>query len=162
MSGLAQIAWRPIVRRHAPLGVRGGVDLVDLARVVVSSEQSLFPVDNLFDDQRGPGGSCWVADDAGEHTLTLALASPLRVGTIVVESEKHGGIYTQAITLAVSDGVDGPLRELGTRSFTFKPYGPTFQTESWSVTLSPITQIHLRVTPVGRTDRASLTSVVIH
>jgi hypothetical protein len=160
----APASFRSIVRRdaHVDARVRKGIDLVSVARVAVSSEQALFPVDNAFDDQRGPGGSCWIAADGGEQTLTLAFDPPQTIRSIVVESEKHGGLHTQDIAVDVADDAKGEVfRELGSRSFGFKPYGPTFQTASWDVIGEPLTRVRLRITPEGRVDRASVTSVVI-
>lgn len=151
---------RPIVRRALPLGVNAGLDLPALAAVQVSSEQSLFPVDNVFDQQRGPGGSCWIADQSGEQLLVLAFRAPTIISRVVVESEHHGGLTRQTIDLAVSHEGKA-LLELGTRAFTFRPYGPSFQTETWELPKDPVTELRFRITP-GAGGRACLTSIVIH
>ncbi len=148
------------MRRSLPLGVVAGLDLAEVARVVISSEQSLFPVDNVFDQQRGPGGSCWIADQGGEQTLVIAFRAPTAVSRVVVESEQHGGLTQQTIDLAVSHDAKAFL-ELGTRAFTFRPYGPSFQTETWEVRKEPVTELRLRITPSAG-GRACLTSIVIH
>jgi hypothetical protein len=134
--------------------------------VVVSSEQSLYPIDNIFDDQRGPGGSCWVAANAGEAVVTIAFDSPQTVETVSIESEEFGGARTQDIVLALSrDGgrtyVDEPKRTV-----RFTPYGTTFQRETWKLDAddTPITHMRLRVTPGENSSanaRASLTSLIV-
>jgi hypothetical protein len=153
---------RLIVKRATPTGVSAGVDFVEGARVTVSSEQSLFPIDNVFDQQRGPGGSCWVAGQAGEQTVMIVLDAPTALRQIVVESEQHGGLARQAIDLAVGTGAGTEVTELGTRAFTFKPYGPSFQTERWALGPELVTRLRLRITPDGPEARACLTSVVAY
>ena len=155
-------ALRPILRRASPLGVSAGLDLASLARVRVSSEQPLFPIDNVFDEQRGPGGSCWIAEQSGEQMLVLAFKEPTVVSRIVVESEQQGGLKVQTIDLAVSHTTPPQFIELGTRSFSFRPYGPSFQTESWELRPEALTEIRLRIAPDTSTGRACLTSIVAY
>ncbi len=151
---------RPIVRRALPLGVSAGLDLPQVASVLVSSEQSLFPVDNVFDQQRGPGGSCWIADQSGEQSLVLAFQKPTTISRVVLESEQHGGLTLQTIDLAVSH--DGKaFLELGSRAFTFRPYGPSFQTETWELRKELVTELRFRIAPSAG-GRACLTSIVIY
>ena len=42
------------------------------ATVLVTSEDPDHPIDHVFDGQRGPGASRWIAAQSGEQRLILA------------------------------------------------------------------------------------------
>ena len=65
---------KQIIRSTSPAVPTSGsreLDIADLATVLVTSETPTFPVENVFDDRRGPGGSRWVAAEPGEQALTI-------------------------------------------------------------------------------------------
>lgn len=138
-----------------------------MASVEVSSETSLFPIDNVFDAQRGPGGSCWVASEAGEQTVLVTFDSPQRLRSVRLEVEERTNTSTQHVKVSTSTDAGKSYNELTARDFTFSPYGATFGEETWPVAIEHVTHVRLQVTPgqrtrVGHVDetRASLTSVV--
>ena len=162
---------REIVRHifWPKVGEKGELDLVSVATVFVSSEQPRFPIDNVFDGQRGPGGSCWIAADAGEQTVTLAFAIPQAVREVNVESEEHARARTQEMELSISDDGGKTYQGLTQREFRFTPYGATFERESWDISADAVTHLRLRIAPNGtdggthtdQTGHASLTSFVV-
>ena len=146
------------MRGRAAVGVPAGLDVVDVARVSVSSEQACFPIDSVFDRQRGPGGSRWIASSGGEQTVLVAFDEPQDIRSIVVESEHRGGMTQLTLDLAVGDGE--AFEELGSRAFAFRPYGPSVRSETWRLPPGVVKQVRIRVTPATPAERACLTSVV--
>lgn len=137
-----------------------------LASVTVSSEQSLFPIDNVFDGRGGPGGSCWVAADAGAQTVVLAFDAPHALRSVHIEAEEHSTTRTQQVTLSTSRDNAKTYDASPTRQFTFSPYGATFERETWDVALDGVTHVRMEITPdhtheAGEPARACLTSVVL-
>jgi len=51
-------------------------DIAALATVWVTSEAADYPIDNAFDNHRGPGGSRWVAGEPGPQRLLVAFDAP--------------------------------------------------------------------------------------
>ena len=47
----------------------GEIPVAAVATVLVTSETADHPIDNVFDRQKGPGGSRWVAHQPGEQTV---------------------------------------------------------------------------------------------
>jgi hypothetical protein len=141
----------------------GELDVVSLALIEVSSEEERFSIDNIFDRQRGPGGSCWMAEKPGEQTVTLAFHTPQRLRTVSIEVEEHGNTRTQHVMLSISQDGGKRYDKLLARAFTFSPYGQTFQRETWFLSLDAVTHLHLRIAPHNAKGpgRASLTSLVL-
>jgi hypothetical protein len=143
--------------------VSGGLDVDALATVLVSSELPGYPVENAFDDQRGPGGSRWVSETGGEQTFCLAFDVPQAIREVELEIEETEESRTQELQLAVS--VDGgkTYRELLRQEFNFTPGGSTFEREKWTVKVEAATHLRLQIKPDkgGRPCRASITSLVV-
>jgi hypothetical protein len=143
------------------------MDLPSLASVSVSSEKQLFPIDNVFDAQRGPGGSCWVASEPGVQTVLVAFDAPQSLQSVSIEVEERGNTSTQHVAVSTSCDEGKTYDPLLDRDFRFSPYGVTFGEETWAVELTHVTHVRFQVTPgptpVGRTNdpRASLTAVVL-
>ncbi len=151
---------RPIVR-GAGGPPKGSLDLAWLASVEISSEQTAFPIDNVFDSKRGPGGSCWVAASAGEQLVVIRFRAPQDVGRVEIECEERADTRTQQIALELecNEGVTrfGPAPQ----TLAFAPYGPSFHRASWKLVARAVEAIRIRITPVPATRRATLTSVTV-
>jgi hypothetical protein len=152
---------RAIVRRGAFRSANGAIDVADLALVTVSSEQALYPIDNVFDGQSGPGGSCWVAALPGAQIVNLRFRAPLRLEHVVVETEEHGGIRTQQIDVAVWTGEEVRL-EPPPQSFRFAPYGPSFHRATFDIATAAVSRIEIRITPQPAHRIVSLTTIAFH
>ena len=50
------------------------LDIVNVATVQLTSENSAHPIENVFDCQQGKGASYWAAAAAGPQTITLVQA----------------------------------------------------------------------------------------
>lgn len=152
---------RIIARGSPPFVPERALDLAALARVEVSSEQSLYPIDNVFDGQSGPGGSCWVAGTPGPQRVVLTFERPVDLAEICVEGEERGETRTQTVELELWSGQEQRPVHDSARVFRFSPYGESFHRATWKVGAAAVTRLCLRVSPVPSFRRASLTSIVL-
>lgn len=134
-----------------------------IATVWVTSEAEDAPIDHVFDQRRGPGGSHWVAAEPGEQRLILAFDTPQTLRTISVEVEEAEVSRTHVLQLSVSCDGGQTYRELRRQEYTFSPPGTTFEREVWPVTVEGATHLQLVITPDkgGLPCRATLTSLAI-
>jgi hypothetical protein len=134
-----------------------------IATVWVTSEAADAPIDYVFDQRRGPGGSRWVAAEPGEQRLILAFDTPQTLHTISLEVEEAEVSRTQVLHLSVSCDGGRTYRELRRQEYTFSPPGTTFEREVWAVTVEDATHLQLVITPDkgGAPCRATLTSLAI-
>jgi hypothetical protein len=139
----------------------GQIPVAEVATVQVTSEQAGHPIDSVFDDRRGPGGSRWIADGPGEQTLVLVFDAPQTVRVVGLEVEELSASRTQELSVAVSSDGGGTYRELVRQEFTFSPPDTTFERELWSVAADGVTHLRIDVKPDkgGRIGQATLTSL---
>ncbi len=139
----------------------GELDVAELATVSVTSETPDHPVENAFDQRRGPGGSRWIAATPGEQTIVLAFDTPQDLRQIALEVEEDRESRTQELRLSVSQDKGTTYRELLRQEFNFSPSGATFEREAWTVTADQVTHLRLCIIPHkgGGPCRASLTSL---
>ena len=138
-------------------------DVPSLATVLVTSESPGHPVDHLFDESRGPGGSRWVAGVDGEQTLILAFDEPQTLREVGIEAEESRLSRTQVVSLATSADGGRTYRERIRQEFNFSPSGATFEREAWAVPAEGVTHLRLTVRPDkgNAPGRASLTTLTL-
>jgi hypothetical protein len=143
--------------------LEGEIPVADVATVQVTSEQADHPIDNAFDQNRGPGGSRWIADTPGEQSVIVAFDSPQTIRQIGVEVEELAVSRTQELSLAVSSDGGCTYRELVRQEFNFSPPGTSFERELWAVAASAVTHLRLEIKPDrgGRVGRATLTTLAV-
>ena len=143
---------------------KGELDVAKIATVLVTSESPDFPVENVFDDQRGPGGSRWVAAEPGVQNLILEFDDPRSIHQIDLEVEEREVARTQELWVSLSDDDGQTYRELLRQEFHFSPPDTTFEREEWSISAEDITHLRIRIKPDkgGKPHRATLTSLVLH
>lgn len=161
VTRLVSLSPRAIVRRAGHPLPSDLVDLAATATVTVTSEQSAYPIDNVFDAQSGPGGSCWVAEAHGAQTICIAFHVAQRISEIVVESEERAETRSQYLDVSVDAEGDVPAKVEAPRLFRYSPYGPSFHRASWLVAPARIARVHVRVVPDPADRRASLTSIIV-
>lgn len=134
-----------------------------IATVWVTSEATDAPIDHVFDQNRGPGGSRWVAAEPGEQRLILAFDTPQTLRTISLEVEEPEVSRTQVLCVSVSSDEGRTYRELLRQEYTFSPPGTTYEREVWAVTVDGLTHLQLVITPDkgGTPCRATLTSLAL-
>ena len=133
------------------------------ATVVASSEVQGHPVSQIFDENRGPGGTQWIAGEPGDQTLNIAFHKPVTIRRITVEIEEREVARTQELQVSISSDGGQTYRELQRQEFNFSPDGATWQCEDWAVMASHVTHLRLFIRPdKGRQDVfAKLTSLVL-
>jgi hypothetical protein len=143
--------------------LEGELPIATVATVQVTSEQPDHPIDNAFDESRGPGGSRWVANAPGEQTVTLVFDSPQTIRKIGVEAEELAVSRTQELSVSVSSDGGRTYRELVRQEFNFSPPGTSFERELWSVSAGGVTHLRLEIKPDkgGRVGLATLTSFAV-
>ena len=146
-----------------PDATTGEIDIATVATVQVTSEAPDHPIDLAFDDHRGPGGTRWIAWEAGEQTVTLVFDAPQAINQILLEVEELGVPRTQELQLSLSCDGGRTYRELLRQEFNFSPPGTTFEREHWAVTAESVTHVRLVIKPDkgDKPCRATLTSLVI-
>ncbi len=120
-----------------------GLDVAELARVEVSSEDPQFPVENVFSNEPGEG---WRAATSGEQTLRLLFDEPLSVRRIDLAFQETKVTRTQEIALRWK-GSEGSWREIVRQQWNFSPSGSTSQVESWQVQLDGLSELELKIRP---------------
>jgi hypothetical protein len=146
-----------------PAPMPGEIDIAAVATVLVTSEDPGHPVDHAFDQQRGPGGSRWVAGETGEQVVILAFDAPQTIRRVLLEAEESEVARTQDLQLAVSSDGGQTYRELVRQEYNFSPPGTTFEREDWAATAEGVTHLRLVIRPDkgGKPCRATLTSLVL-
>jgi hypothetical protein len=141
----------------------GEIDIAAVATVLVTSEAPEHPVDHAFDNQRGAGGSRWVAGEPGEQMVILAFDAPQAIRQVILEVEETEVARTQELQLAVSNDGDRTYRELLRQEYNFSPPDTTFEREDWAVMAAGVTHLRLQIKPDkgGKPCRATITSLAL-
>jgi hypothetical protein len=139
------------------------IDIATVATVQVTSESPEHPIDHVFDDQRGPGGTRWIAGEPGEQSVILAFDAPQTINQILLEVEELEVPRTQELQLSLSCDGGRTYRELLRQEFNFSIDGTTFEREKWTVSAQEVTHLRLVIKPDkgDKSCRASLTSLVL-
>jgi hypothetical protein len=139
------------------------IPVVSIATVLVTSETAEYPIENIFDSHRGPGGTRWIAEAAGEQTLILAFDTPQSIRKVRLEVEEPAIPRTQELQLSLSQDGGQTYREVLRQEYNFSPPGTSFQREEWTVPAQNVTHLRLWIKPDkgGKPCRATLTSFAI-
>ncbi len=139
------------------------IPVASIATVFVTSEEADHPIDYAFDAQRGPGGTRWVAEKAGEQTVIMAFDTPQAIGHVSLEVEEREMSRTQELQLSVSNDGGKTYREVCRQEFNFSSGGATFEREAWALSEAKATHVRVWIKPDkgGKPCCASLTSLVL-
>ena len=154
-----------IIKPHpaTPDATRGEIDIATVATVLVTSEAPEHPIDHVFDDHRGPGGTRWIAGEPGEQIVILAFDAPQTINQILLEVEEPEVTSNTGTPVGLSCDGGRTYRELLRQEFNFSPAGTTFEREKWTVSAQGVTHLRLVIKPDkgGKPCRATLTSLVL-
>jgi hypothetical protein len=142
----------------------GEIDVSALAHVFVTSEDPGHPIENAFDDQRGPGASEWVAAEPGAQSVTIVFDAPQDIRTIAIEVEEQRSARTQELELAVASRDDDPFQVVVRQEFNFSPPATSFERETWTIDRRGVSRVRISIRPDKQAThdaRARLTSLVI-
>ena len=150
-------------RSSEPTSREGEISIPDVATVQVTSEEADHPIDNAFDQNRGPGGSRWIAAGPGEQTVTLLFDRPQTIRQIGLEVEELVVSRTQEVSVSASSDGGQTYREIVRQEFNFSPPDTSFERELWSTSAGAVTHLRLEIKPDkgGRVGRATLTSLTL-
>ena len=141
----------------------GEKDIAALATVGVTSEAADYPIDNVFDSHRGPGGSRWVAGAPGPQRLLLTFDTPQTLRWLRLEVEERDVSRTQEIQVAISRDGGHTYQTLLRQEYNFSPPGTTFEREEWAIPAEGVTHLQLVITPDkgGAPCYATLTTLAL-
>jgi hypothetical protein len=122
-------------------------DLERIARVEISSEDEQFPIENAVGKKETTG---WRAAETGPQLIRLQFDEPQNIKRLRLRFVERAAERTQEF--AVFAGTGPQLKEVVRQQWTFSPYGSTEETEDYTVNLSGITTLELRIDPDRSND----------
>ena len=117
-------------------------DLERIARVEISSEDEQFPIENAVGKKETTG---WRAAETGPQLIRLQFDEPQNIKRLRLRFVERAVERTQEF--AVFAGTGSQLTEIVRQQWTFSPYGSTEETEDYTVNLSGVTTLELRIDP---------------
>ena len=134
------------------------LDLEQLARVELSSEEEEHPVEAALTPGRDAG---WRAAEAGEQFVRILFDEPQRLRRIRLTFVETAAERTQEFSLRWLPADGSPAREIVRQQWTFSPGGASEETEDYRVDLSGVAALELAIVPDirGGSARASLHSL---
>jgi hypothetical protein len=113
-----------------------------IARVEISSEDALFPIEKALGKEESTG---WRAGETGPQVIRLEFDEPQTIRRIhlhFVERERE-----RSQEFAVFAGWSGEMREVMRQQWSFSPHGSMEEIEDYAVELDKITTLELRIDP---------------
>ena len=117
-------------------------DLERIARVEISSEDEGFPIEHALGKKVTEG---WRAATTGPQLIRLHFDEPLAVKRLQLHFVDKTSERSQEF--AVFAGAGAELKEVVRQQWSFSPQGSTEETEDYTVNLSGITTLELRIDP---------------
>jgi hypothetical protein len=120
------------------------LNIEEIARVEVSSEDPQYPIESAFKRAETPG---WRASQLGEQTIRLLFDEPKDIRRIWLRFSEPQAERTQQFTLRWADSQTGPYREIVRQQWNFNPRNSTMETEEYKVDLHHVLAIELTIDP---------------
>ena len=117
-------------------------DLERIARVEISSEDELFPIEQALGKKETTG---WRAAETGPQLIRLHFDEPVNIKRLRLHFVDQTAERSQEF--AVYAGAGPELKEVVRQQWTFSPYGSTEEIEDYAVNLSGITTLELKIDP---------------
>jgi hypothetical protein len=117
-------------------------DLERIARVEISSEDELFPIEHALGRKETTG---WRAAETGPQLIRLHFDEPLNIKRLRLHFVDRTAERSQEF--AVYAGAGNELREVVRQQWSFSPHGSTEEIEDYTVSLSGITTLEIRIDP---------------
>jgi hypothetical protein len=137
---------------------RGGLDLAKLGMVEVTSEDQAYPIECALQLSETRG---WRAAEPGPQIIRLLFDQPQRLKRIWLVFEETESQRTQEFVLRWSPDRGRSFQEIVRQQWNLSPPGTVRETEDYTVDLSDVTVLELRILPdqSGGKARASLASL---
>jgi hypothetical protein len=120
------------------------LNLEEIARVDVSSEDPGYPIESAFQPGETPG---WRAAQPGEQTIRLIFDQPKALRRIWLHFFEPQVERTQQFTLRWSDSQTGSFREIVRQQWNFNPRTSTTEVEDHKVDLPGVAVLELVIDP---------------
>jgi len=120
------------------------LDLAEVAKVEVTSEDPGFPIEAALVSEKRPG---WRAAETGPQTIRIIFDQPTRLRRIRLEFSETQIARTQEFTLGWSTSPDGPLSEIVRQQWNFSPQGSNVEIEDYQVNLDRVRVLELALKP---------------
>src|SRR5260370_42321230 len=122
-------------------------DLEGIARVEISSEDERFPIEHALGKKETTG---WRAAGTGPQLIRLHFDEPLNIKRLRLHFVDRAAERSQEF--AVFAGSGSELKEIVRQQWTFSPYGSTEEIEDYTVNLSGITTLEVKIDPARSHD----------
>ena len=120
------------------------LNLEEIARVEISSEDPQYPIESAFTHGEGLG---WGASQPGEQTIRLLFDEPTDIRRISLRFSEPQAERTQQFTLRWADSQTGPFREIVRQQWNFDPRNSTMEVEDYKVDLHHVLALELTIDP---------------
>lgn len=120
------------------------LNLEEIARVEVSSEDPRYPIESAFKRGESPG---WRANQPGEQTIRLSFDEPKDIRWISLRFSEPQVQRTQQFRLRWADSQTGPFREIVRQQWNFNPQNSTREVEGYKVDLHDVLALELIIDP---------------
>jgi hypothetical protein len=136
----------------------GGLDLAKLGTVEITSEDEANPIECALQQGEALG---WRAAESGPQIIRLLFDQPQKLKRIWLVFEESEIQRTQEFVLRWSPDHGRSFQEIVRQQWNFSPPGTVRETEDYTVDLSDVTVLELRILPdqSGGEARASLASL---
>lgn len=118
------------------------LDLEKLARVEISSEDAVFPIEHALGAAATTG---WRAAGTGPQVVRVCFDTPQAIRRIQVHVIERAAERSQEFAIFVESA--GGRREVVRQQFTFSPGGSTEEIEDYQVELNGVTTLELQIDP---------------
>jgi hypothetical protein len=132
------------------------LDLEQVAKVEVTSEDANFPIESALASAKGSG---WRATGKGKQIIRIIFDKPRPLRRIRLEFAEPEMERTQEFTLRWSAEPGGPFREIVRQQWTFSPNGSTSEVEDYQVDLDNVRALELELKPDLAPEKALATLV---
>jgi hypothetical protein len=120
------------------------LNLEEIARVEVSSEDPEYPIESAFKRGQSPG---WRASQPGEQTIRLVFDEPKEIRLISLRFSEPQVERTQQFTLRWADSQTRPFRDFVRQQWNFNPRNSTMEVEDYTVDLHHVLALELIIDP---------------
>jgi hypothetical protein len=117
-------------------------DLERIARVEISSEDEQFPIEHALGKKETTG---WRAADTGPQLIRLHFDEPLNIKRLRLHFVDKAAERSQEFAVYAGSGAE--LKEVVRQQWSFSPNGSTEEIEDFTVNLSGITTMEVRIDP---------------
>jgi hypothetical protein len=117
-------------------------DLERIARVEITSEDAAFPIEHAL-GRSDTGG--WRAATTGPQVIRLLFDEPQNIRRMKLHFVDNSTERSQEFSVHAGSGAE--LREVARQQWNFSPQGTTEELEDYTLELSGVTVLELRIDP---------------